>query len=113
MTTMKYGAGAQAQTPVKTVTVSLGSANANGVITLSDSLSNYQFIGIATYISSAYSSFDIIPVPWFKNPTYPYHKRFDTNGTYRHIQVVYTSDTSVTISSRTSLNVEILGIKIS
>lgn len=112
MTTMRYGAGAQANTPIKTTTVVLGSASANGDMTLSDSLSNYQFVGIATYFSDAINSFDIYPVSFFKNPTMPIYIRYDTNNSYRHVQLAYSSDTVITISNRTNLNVQIIGIKL-
>lgn len=112
MTAMRYGAGADANTPVSTITRVLGTATANGTLTLSDSLANYQFIAIATYFGDAYSTFDIIPVGYFKNPLMPFYIRLDTNNTYRHIQVSYASDTSVTITNRTSLNVHIIGVKL-
>lgn len=112
MTTMRYGAGAQANTPIKVNTTVLGTASANGTVTLSDGLSNYQFIGIATYFSDAISRVDYFPVAFFKNPSMPIHIRYDTNNTYRHIQVAYATDMSVTISNRTSLNAQILGIKL-
>lgn len=112
MTTMRYGAGAQASTPIKTNTTVLATANANGTVTLSDGLSNYQFVGIATYFGDAINSCDVFPVSFFKNPSMPIHIRCDTNNTYRHIQVDYASDMSVTISNRSNLNVQILGIKL-
>ena len=112
MTAMKYGAGAQANTPIKVNTTLLATATANGTVTLSDGLSNYQFVGLATYYSDAICRVDYFPVAFFKNPTMPIHIRYDTNGSYRHIQVAYASEMSVTISNRTNLNIQILGIKL-
>lgn len=91
----------------------LGRATANGTVTLSDSLSNYQFVMIATYFSSEYCTLDTLPVAMFEAPAMPIHIRLDTSGTYRQVQVAYASDTSITISNRSSLNVDLYGIKIS
>ncbi len=112
MTAMRYGAGAQANTPIKTSTTVLATANANGTLTLSEGLSNFQFVGIATYFGDAINSCDVFPVPFFKNPSMPIHIRCDTNNTYRHIQVAYESEMSVIISNRSNLNVQIIGIKL-
>ncbi len=111
--TMRYGEnGIVKASTLGAITTVLGSASANGTVTLSDNLSRYQFVCIATYFSDQYGSFDVIPVAFFKSPAMPIHIRYDANGTYRHIQVAYASDTSVTISNRSNLNVQILGIKL-
>ena len=79
---------------------------------LTDSLGNYSMVMIATYFSSQYATMDTLPVPVFEDPAMPIHIRLDANGTYRHIQVAYASDTTVTVSNRSGLNVDIYGIRI-
>ena len=111
MTAMKYGAtNTNERAPIKVVAKSLGSASANGDVSLSDTLANYQLIGFAPTLSSVMTGFDMIPVSVFKSS--PYYSRFDSNNTYRHIQVDYKNDTTVTISNRSNLNIEIFGINL-
>lgn len=92
--------------------VRLGRASSNGTMNLSDSLANYQMIMICTYFSSEYATFDMMPTAMFMDPAMPIHIRYDANGTYHQIQVAYASDTTVTVSNRASLNVDIYGIKV-
>lgn len=110
-TKMLYG-GARAAGPGGMSYIRLGRASANGTMSLTDSLSNYPFIVIATYYSSEYATFDMLPTTIFENTTMPIHIRFDASGTYHHIQVAYATDTTVTVSNRASLNVDIYGVKI-
>ena len=105
---MKYGAQTNAS-PVASY-VRLGRATANGVVTLDGNLNDYKYILVATYFSSEYSTLDMLPTEMFVNIAMPISIRFDASGTYRHITVAYTSDTTVTVSNRAGLNVDIYGV---
>lgn len=110
-TKMLYG-GARSAAAGGMSYVRLGRSSSNGTMSLSDSFSNFPFIAIATYFSSEYATFDMLPTALFENTAMPVHIRFDANGTYHQIQLAYASDTSVTVSNRASLNVDIYGIKV-
>lgn len=111
MTRLKYGKG-QAQATGGVSSIRIGRATSNGTVTLSDNLSNFQFIVVATYFSSEYARFDTIPVSVFSNPDLPINIRYDANGTYHHISVAYASDSTITVSNRASLNVDFYGVTV-
>ena len=87
----------------------LGSASSNSTITLSDSLSNYQWIAILGVGGTVYRGMHFIPVSLFKQGNKWYLGSNDNAS--RRISVKSSTDTKIVVADRTSLNVYIYGVK--
>lgn len=89
--------------------VLLGSTNANGNLTLSESLDNFQWVVLIGQASTTIQAVHFIPVKLFAEGDRWYLNAYAT--TARSIYVTYSNATRVAVAGRSSFNVIVMGVR--